>query len=185
MKIITDYLKQIPSSSEPLSADVFVIEGEKNTYLFDVGNNQEALQAISALPKEKTVILSHPHQDHIGNLDRLSWKNLYMGDATFEKLQKGTIVENKVTIRDGVVIEIRACPSPHTGGSLIATVNNEYTLLADLYFTRPVYDNQPAREMLSVLRELDTKYFVVSHQEGNCVFEKDELLRALTNYFTQ
>ncbi|MDO5399881.1 MAG: hypothetical protein Q4F17_02730 [Eubacteriales bacterium] len=183
MKKITEYLHYLPAASEPLSADVFVITGEKQTYLFDVGRKAEAFQLLSELPGEKTVVLSHFHKDHTENLDRLTYKNLYVGDCTFEKLGKGTVVTDHLTIRDGVKLDIQSCPSPHTPGSLILTVNNEYTLLADLYFTRPDYDRHATRAMLEVLEKLDTKYFVVSHQEGSPVFEKAFLLEELKKYF--
>lgn len=185
MKTICPYLHYIPSTPEPLSADVYVIEGDRSSYIFDVGNNQEAADLLSTLPGKKTIILSHPHNDHIGNIGKLDCTDLYVGDATYEKIQQGTVVSEPVRICDGVEIKIMPCPSPHTGGSLIVTVNNEYTLLADLYFTRPPFDRKLAREMLAVLRELDTKHFVVSHQEETCVFEKDCLLRELSDYFNQ
>lgn len=183
MKTICPYLHYIPSTLDPLSADVYVIEGESFSYIFDVGNNQEALDTLSNLSGGKIIILSHPHNDHVGNLDKLDYKALYAGDSTCEKIKKGTVVENELTINDGVNLQISPCPSPHTGGSLIVTVNNEYTLLADLYFTRQTYENELAHAMLDVLKEIETKYFVVSHQEANPVFEKEYLLRELTAYF--
>lgn len=183
MEKIADYLHYIPSSAEPLSADVFLIEGERQTYVFDVGSNEESFQTLYQLPKEKAIILSHFHNDHRGNLDRLTWKDLYVGDAAFEKIGTGTVVTDKLTIHDGVKLEIQPCPSPHTPGSLILTVNNEYTLLADLYFTKPDYDRELAQAMLDVLRDLDTNWFVVSHQEGSPVFEKTHLIEELIKYF--
>lgn len=151
MKKISDHLYYLPSTQEPLSADVFFMEGKKNTYIFDVGSNQEALDAIAALPGPKTVILSHPHGDHVGNWDKVDAQSLYVGDATYEKLHTGTVVEDQVTIQDGIHLCIRYCPSPHTAGSLIVTVNEEYTLLADLYFTRPACNQTLAHRMLDVL----------------------------------
>lgn len=183
MEKITEYLHYIPSTSEPLSADVFVIEGEQQSYIFDVGNNEENVQLLDKLPREKTVILSHYHKDHTGNLNRLAYQTLYVGDLTFEKTGRGTVVTDKLTIQDGVGLVIQSCPSPHTPGSLILTVNNEYTLIADLYFTKPDHDPRLAQAMLDVLRGLDTKYFVSSHQEGSPVFEKEYLIEELTRYF--
>lgn len=183
MERISAYLQYIPSSQEPLSADAYIVSGEKYVYLFDVGSNEKTLQCLSDLPKEKVVILSHFHQDHTANLDKLSYKKLYVGEFTFEKIQKGIVIEGCLTINDGVKMEIRHCPSPHTKGSLIVTVNGEYTLLADLYFTKPGYDKEMANKMLEILRNLDTKYFVVSHQTEENVFEKEFLIRELEEYF--
>lgn len=183
MERISTYLHYIPSSQEPLSADAYIIHGEKYAYLFDVGSNEETLRCLSEIPKEKIVILSHFHPDHTANVDKLSYQKLYVGGFTFEKIQKGMVVEDCLTIHDGVKIEIRHCPSPHTEGSLIVTVNGEYTLLADLYFTKPGHNKEMAYKMLADLKNLDTKYFVVSHQEKENVFEKEFLIRELDAYF--
>lgn len=183
MKRISAYLQYIPSSREPLSADAYLIDGEKYVYIFGVGSNEETLRYLSDVPKEKIVILSHFHQDHTANIDKLSYEKLYVGGLTAEKIQKGIVVETCLTIHDGVKIEIRSCPSPHTEGSLIVTVNGEYTLLADLYFTKPGHNQEMAYKMLETLRTLDTKYFVVSHQENENIFEKEYLLRELGEYF--
>ena len=183
MKKITDYITYLPASPDPLSADVYFIEGDANCYVFDVGNNEDALQAISATKKEKIVILSHYHKDHTGNIDKLTYKELYVGDLTLETIQKGMVITDEVVIRDGVELMIQHCPSPHTKGSLIVTVNKEYTLIADLYFTRVGYDKELADEMLKKLETLDTKHFVVSHQQGENVFEKQKLIAELKEYF--
>lgn len=183
MESISTYLQYISSSQEPLSADVYIINGEKFAYIFDVGSNEKTLQYLLDVPKEKIVILSHFHQDHTANIDKISYEKLYVGELTFEKIQKGIVVEECLAINDGVKVEIRNCPSPHTGGSLIVTVNSEYTLLADLYFTKPGYNQEMAYKMLEVLRNLDTKYFVVSHQEKENIFEKEYLIRELDEYF--
>lgn len=183
MRTITDYLYGIPAVSEPLSADVFVIEGVRQTYIFDVGCNEESFQLLDRQSKEKTIILSHFHKDHTGNLNRLTYKNLYVGDLTFKRIGRGTVINDELAIQDGAELVIQSCPSPHTPGSLILTVNHEYTLLADLYFTKPDYDRIQAQAMLEVLRHLDTKFFLVSHQQGSPVFEKSALIEELTNYF--
>lgn len=183
MNAISAYLQYLPSNQEPLSADVYLVHGDQYEYVFDVGNSEEALNCLSGIQKKKVVILSHYHKDHVGNIDRLQYKALYVGDVTRDTIQKGTVIENELTIQDGVTIKIRHCPSPHVSGSLIVTINGEYTLLADLYFTKPDYNRQIAKEMLDTLKGIDTKYFVVSHQEKDNVFEKEAFLRELCAYF--
>lgn len=183
MNTISAYLQYLPSSQEPLSADVYLIHGDQYEYVFDVGNNEEARDCISGIQKEKIVILSHYHEDHVGNIDKLKYHDLYVGNVTRDTIQKGTVIESELTIQDGVTITIRHCPSPHVPGSLIVTINGEYTLFADLYFTKPDYDRQAAKEMLDILKEINTKYFVVSHQEKDNVFEKEAFLRELCAYF--
>ena len=76
------------------------------------------------------------------------------------------------------------CISPHTDGSLIVTIDNEYTLIADLYFTRPPFEKEKALKMIETLRDIDTKYFVISHQEDEKVIPKDKLLAELVDYFS-
>lgn len=183
---INDYIRYIPASPVSvslLSADVFFIEGADYCYLYDVGNGDSALEAIASVDKPKVVILSHYHKDHTGNIDKVSYERLYVGDTTNNAIGKGEVIEDCLEINDGVSITVKHCVSPHTKGSLIVTVNNEYTLIADLYFTRQNYDKKIAEQMLDTLRATNTKYFIVSHQDGNCVFEKDQMIKDLAEYF--
>lgn len=182
MKILAPYLSCLPASDDPLSADVFVIRGERRDYVFDVGNCEEALAVLRALPREKAAILSHFHPDHTGNIGRLEWAAVYAGGLTQKKIGRGQVVQDTEIIRDGVEIVIRHVASPHAKGSLIATINGEYTLLGDLWYHRPDYDREAARQMLLTLRTIDTRYFVASHQAQN-VREKDALLAELTAHF--
>lgn len=183
MNAIGKRITYLPATNDPLSADVYLINGDKYCYIYDVGNNENSLQYINQLGKEKVVILSHYHKDHTGNIADLYYRDLYVGKKTHESIGKGIIVEDKLTINDGVKIEIAHCISPHTDGSLIVTVDNEYTLIADLFFTRPPFDKDKAMKMLESLRNIDTKYFVISHQEEEKVILKETLIQELTEYF--
>lgn len=185
MQTITPYLSRLPAAEEPiLSADVFVIRGERRTYLFDVGQSGVAREMIAAIPGEKAAVLSHFHPDHTGNVGRLDLAEVYAGGFTQRKLGRGTVVREAVVLRDGVELIIRHCPSPHAKGSLILTVNGEYTLLGDLWYHRPDYDHEAARQMLLTLRGIDTRYFITSHQtDGVC--EKNALLRELEEHFRE
>ena len=183
MNAIGKRITYLPATNDPLSADVYLINGDKYCYIYDVGNNENSLHYINQLCKEKVVILSHYHKDHTGNIADLYYRDLYVGKKTHESIGKGIIVEDKLTINDGVKIEIAHCISPHTDGSLIITVDNEYTLIADLYFTRPPFDKNKAMKMLEFLRDIDTKYFVVSHLEDENVILKEILIQELVEYF--
>lgn len=184
MKRINEIITYIPSTEDPLSADVFFIKGNRGYYIFDVGNNEESLKEINNINEPKTVILSHYHKDHIGNIQKINYEKVYVGDVTYDTIEQGVIVGEKITLDDGVKVEIVPCPSPHVDGSLIVNVDNEYTLIADLYFTRPaMMDKEKAREMMKVLCSMDTKYFVVSHQEEKSIFLKEELIKELEEYF--
>lgn len=180
---IAPQIWQLPSSEEPLSADVFIIEGDERYYVFDVGSSDAAYEAIAALDKPVTVILSHFHRDHTGNMSRLAPVETLAGARTMKYIPKGTLMDAPLTIHDGVTIEVRPCVSPHAPGCLIATVDGTYTFLGDLHYARPETGQGEARGMYNVLRTLDTRCFVVSHAEGCPLVEKDELLRELKEYF--
>ena len=183
MNLITKKIKYLPATNNPLSADVYFIEGDKCCYIYDVGNNDNTLQHINQVKKEKTIILSHYHKDHVGNIDRLNYSNLYVGKKTYETIEKGIIVENMLTINDGVKLDIIHCISPHTEGSLIVNINNEYTLIADLYFTRFPFDRKKALNMIDILKNINTQYFVISHQEDGKIVSKEKLVSELLDYF--
>lgn len=183
MKRINDYLRYIPASEEPLSADVYVIDGKQYCYVYDVGNNEISRNVLNGLPKGKIVILSHYHKDHTGNIGKIDYSALYVGDLTCQTVGKGQVVDGKLMIEDGVRIEIQSCPSPHTDGSLIVTIDQEYTLIADLYFTRTAGKNRKATAMLEALASVETRYFVVSHQKDTAIFEKQMFLKELNAHF--
>lgn len=183
MKDIASRIRQIPVSDDPLSADVFIIEGDARYYVFDVGNNDEAFEAISALNKPVTVILSHFHRDHTGNMSRLNPAETLAGARTMKYITAGTLVDAPLTIRDGVEIVVQPCVSPHAPGCLIATVDGMYTFTGDLHYARPGTGQGEAKGMLNVLKTLDTQYFVPSHAAGNPLVDKAVLLRDLKEYF--
>ena len=109
MNIIAEKIEYLPATDNPLSADVYFIEGNKRCYIFDVGNNDNSLHHINQINREKTVILSHYHKDHIGNIEHINYHDLYVGKKTYETIGKGKIVEDAITINDGVKIEIIHC----------------------------------------------------------------------------
>ena len=185
MNTIGERIKYLTATNDPLSADVYCIDGDQYCYVYDVGNNDQSLQYVNQIRKEKVVVLSHHHKDHTGNIVGLLYRDLYVGKKTYETIGTGVIVEDKLTINDGVRIDVIHCVSPHTDGSLIVTIDNEYTLIADLYFTRPPFDKEKAMKMIDSLRSIDTEYFVISHQEDGKVIPKDKLIVELTAYFNQ
>lgn len=185
MNAIGKRIKYLPATNDPLSADVYCVDGDECCYVYDVGNNDNSLHHINQISKEKIVILSHHHKDHTGNIEGIHYRELYVGKKTYEAIGKGIIVADKFTIHDGITIDVIPCTSPHTEGSLIITVDNEYTLIADLYFTRPPFDKEKAMKMIGSLSSIDTKYFVISHQEEEKVIPKENLIVELSEYFNQ
>lgn len=183
MNRIAPRICQIPASDEPLSADVFIIEGDEHYYVFDVGSNDGAYAALSALDKPMTVILSHFHRDHIGNMARLAPEKVLAGARTCKYVPGATQLDDPLTIRDGVEIIVRPCVSPHAPGCLIATVDGMYTFLSDLHYARPGTGQGEAKGMLNVLKTVQTQYCVPSHREETPLVEKAVLLKEIKEYF--
>ena len=183
MRQLSPKIQQIPAASDPLSADVFMIEGDTRYYVFDVGCNDEAFEAISALNKPVTVILSHFHRDHTGNMARLVPDKVLAGARTRKYVDSATLIDAPLIIRDGVEIIVQPCVSPHAPGCLIATVDGEYTFIGDLHYARPGTGQGEAKGMMNVLKTLNTRYFVVSHAQENPLVEKSALLQSIKEYF--
>ena len=183
MSDICPRVRHIPAAEAPLSADAFIIEGDTRYYVYDVGCNDEAFEALSALDKPVTVILSHFHRDHIGNMARLVPEKVLAGARTCKYVDNATLVDAPLVIRDGVEIIVQPCVSPHAPGCLVATVDGEYTFIGDLHYARPGTGQGEAKGMLNVLKTLNTRYFVVSHAQGNPLVEKAALLRDIKAYF--
>ena len=66
---------------------------------------------------------------------------------------------------------------------MIVNVNYEYTLIADLFFSRPPIDTKAARNMIQTLETVDTGFFVVSHSGEGSIYEKQNLISQLYDYF--
>lgn len=183
MKQIASRIWQIPSVSEPLSSDAFIIEGDARYYVFDVGASDAAFEAIAALRKPVTVILSHFHRDHTENMKRLALDEVLVGARTRKQLGCGTLVDAPLTIRDGVEIVVRPCVSPHAPGCLIATVDDTHTFIGDLHYARPGTGQGEAKGMLNELKRLETGTFIVSHSQSEPVVEKNLLLDEIRVHF--
>lgn len=175
----------LPVSEQPLSAEVFVIQGKKDTYLFDVGNNLHSLHVIQTLPRLPVAILSHFHADHTGNARKAAFQEIYVGDFTRSKLEMGTVVSDPLTIVDGVTLDIIPCPSVHTPGSLILNVNREYCLIGDLFFCKPPVSSVLARQMMETLTQVDTQHFVVSHSGTENIYDRKIFLLELQRGFSK
>lgn len=159
---ITKDISYIKSSTEPLSAEVGIIESKEYLYLFDVGNNKEVGKYLQMLPKKKKIVLSHFHPDHIGNIGTISFETLYVGANTekylqhyianyvTEKIEEFTelesnvkdkksryrIVSEPIVIEDDIKIEIYPIPNSHAKGSLALLVDESYLFLGDALYCK-------------------------------------------------
>lgn len=106
---LTDRIRYLQMSYEPLSADVVAVQGNRAWWIFDVGACDEAVQFINELPRipadcgadenatnlakcdysaclAKNIVISHFHRDHLLNVVRhcsgevtLDFDALYVG----------------------------------------------------------------------------------------------------------
>lgn len=182
MEQIADGIYRIPPCDEPLSSDVFIMEGRQRFYLYDAGCSDEAWRAVSALDKPVTAILSHFHRDHTGNLSRLDC-HILGGARTCKTLGRGQLVNGPVHISDGINLCIQPCTSPHAPGCLILTLNDTYTLIGDLAYAQPGKGQGEAIGMFRLLSGLNTQYILPSHQRDHPVIPKADYLAELKKRF--
>ena len=104
---LTDRIRYLQMSYEPLSADVVAVRGDSAWWIFDVGACDEAVDFINTLPRssessthldtseciknatvplKKNIVISHFHRDHLLNVVRhcngevsLDFDTLYVG----------------------------------------------------------------------------------------------------------
>lgn len=184
MERIAERILRLPASADPLSSDVFIVEGDKRCYVFDVGACDEAYHVIRAIEKPVVIILSHFHRDHTENMARLEDIPEVLGGArTLKTIGRGTLVERPLLIRDGVTLLVQPCVSPHAPGCLIATVDEQYTLIGDLPYAQSGMGQGEAVGMLRELKRLGARYLIPSHREGCPLLEKEAALEAWKAHF--
>ena len=208
-RFITDRISYIPASTDPLSADVGMIEGEEFLYLFDVGAKEDVAEFLNMLPKPKKLILSHFHPDHMKNIERMNYVEGYVGANTakylknyinLEESESDTeelllqehgwrIVDAPITISDGVELTVFPMPSSHAKGSLAATVGGTHTFLGDAAYCtgkkgRAVYNAQLLKEQIEVLKTLRSNYLLLSHAEP-FVKEREQVIKQLEDIYSR
>lgn len=179
MKIINDYLRYIEAKEAPLSSNVFIIKGNKNTYIFDVGSDRISREEIKKI-KNKSIIISHFHKDHMENLNFFSDDeyDLYIGDYTYKILGYGNVIKDIYEIHDGIHLKIIHIPNSHAKGSVGLIMNNEYLLIGDsLDGNRNGFNVSLLSEEIKLLKELDYKYVLNGH--NNEIINKEDIIKEL------
>ena len=179
------------ASQEPLSADIGVLEGDRYTWIFDVGNSPEAAGCIRSLPGPKRVVLSHFHQDHIGNWREVEFESLYQGAYTFRYTDAGEIVQGSLTLEDGALIRLFELPSSHAKGCVGMEVDEKYAFLGDATYCtakytqgRLAYNANLLADELKVLRALKAEYFLLSHNDA-FIRRKEDVLAELEEIYAR
>lgn len=94
---INDEISYLDASDDPISSNVVFIKpkNSQTTWIFDVGMTSLAAQEINAVQGKKIVVISHFHPDHLFNINRISYDELYLSAHTFKYAKKGIVVKNK------------------------------------------------------------------------------------------
>ena len=122
---VNDTYSFIKGKEDPLSSDVAIISSNNYNYIFEVGSSVEIANELNTIDN-KVIIISHFHQDHLSNINKLHYEKLYVGDHTYKYTKAGEIVE------DIVVDNIHICKlsNSHCKGSLCMIVG-DYCFVGD------------------------------------------------------
>lgn len=170
---LDDRVSYIPATDNPLSANVVLIRGERNLWLYDVGMHPEIPELLrrEAGGLKLRAVLSHFHPDHIGNLGNLEVTEVYQGKNTLGYTRRGTVVSEELFLADGEQkLRLFSLPSSHARGCLALEVNEKYCFLGDaLYPGRkggsPVFNVGLLKAQLDILQGVKARYFLESHRE--------------------
>ncbi len=186
MEEINEHISYLPASEEPLSADVYFIKGKEYNYIVDVGVNDEALKAVSDCPRKK-VIITHFHEDHTGNVPRLDIhdEDLFAGPYSAKVLKRGTVVREKVSFDDGLLIEIIPMPSSHAKGCLAVLIDRDILIMGDSCYghNEKGYNVSLLYDQIRLLKELEFTTAVMSHDERR--HSKKKVIRLLEMYYSK
>lgn len=185
---VSDTYSIIKGSNNPLSSDVCLIEGKDNTYIFEAGNNLDAVNEINSIDKNKILIISHFHQDHLENFNRINYSKLYVGNNTHKYTNDGVIVNGDLIIDEDIKLEVFVLPNSHAKGSIGIKIN-EYAFIGDALAPQYknnnyVYNVQMLKEEIEVLTKLDVEYFVSSHSMEKPV-SKNKIIEHLNNIYAK
>ena len=177
---LTPEIKYLPSVENPISSDVVFIkpQGSDTTWIFDVGSCGGAAELINAVEGKKNIVISHFHPDHILNLLKVKYDNLYVTKYTKKYTRAGEVVDGELTFPDG--IKISQIPSSHSKGCL-ALEYKDYVFLGDAtycHFRLSVreYNVQLLEQMIKKLEEIQAPNFCLSHDKS-FVQPKESVLR--------
>ena len=179
--VIDDRISYIEATEDPLSADIGIIHCNGVMWLYDVGSDE---RRIASLQGEYNVVLSHFHQDHAGNFEKIGIRTLYVSKETYAHLRQGTIVSDEVCVGN---LRIFPIPSSHAKGCLGLEVDGTYAFVGDALYGREkngryVYNAQLLKEEIEVLKKLRAPLLLVSHRKG-LIRRKEEVIAELNEIY--
>lgn len=179
--VINEKISYIECSDDPLSADIGIIRDGDAVWLYDVGSDE---RAVSELTDNYNVVLSHFHQDHTGNLGKLSIMEAFVSDETKRHVQMGTVADRDIYIGN---LHIFPLPSSHCKGCLGLEVDETYAFVGDALYSKfrdgyYIFNAQLVKDEIAVLKRLKAPYLLVSHFKG-LVRRRDEVIAELTELY--
>ena len=181
---INDKISYIECSEDPLSADVGIIREPDGIWLYDVGNDVRNLEGLDGT---YNVVLSHFHLDHVGSLEKLNVRTLFLSKETHKhgNLQ-GVITETDVYVGNLHVFPLR---SSHAKGSLGLEVDETYAFVGDALYCKAkdgkyCYNAQLLREEIEKLKSLKAPWLLASHHPG-LIRKKDEVIAELEEIYAK
>lgn len=162
---ISDKISYIPATEDPLSADIGIIREGGQTWLYDVGDGAAAIDGLTGIFQ---VVLSHFHQDHTGNLQKLHIQNLYVSGETQRHTGIGTVVNGDLYFG---ALHLFPLPSSHCKGCLGLEVEGRYAFVGDALYCKTkngayTFSVQLVHDLLAVLKKLTAPDLLVSHFPG-------------------
>ena len=179
--IINEKVSYIECSEDPLSADIGIIRDGDAVWLYDVGSDE---RAISELTGNYNVVLSHFHQDHTGNIGKITVKEAFVSDETKRHVQMGTVADRDVYIGN---LHIFPLPSSHCKGCLGLEVDEAYAFVGDALYNKfrdgyYIFNTQLVKDEIAVLKSLKAPYLLVSHFKG-MIRRRDEMIAELEELY--
>ncbi len=180
--VINDKISYIPCSENPLSADIGIVQEGKDTWLYDVGGDADR---ICELAGTYHVMLSHFHQDHTGNLQRLNIQKLYVSRETQRHVGMGEVVDEDIRIGQ---LHLFPLPSSHCKGCLGLEVDETFAFVGDALYSKfrdgcYVFNTQLVQEEIATLKKLKAPYLLVSHFQG-LVRRREEVIGELEEVYS-
>lgn len=191
LKKITEKITYVENGVLPLSSDVIIIKGDTANYVFDVGANDESFAEIDKLQNENkpvVVFISHFHADHMSNLKRIKYDELYVTKNTSRYCSETNavvhVIDEEVEINDGVQIKVMPIPSSHAKGCLCISVDDEYLFVGDALYPmnkneQRLYNVQHLKEQIDFLVKMKTSKVFLSHDK-KAIIDK-EIMTAFLN----
>lgn len=181
--VINEKISYIKSSEDPLSADIGIVRDDGKIWLYDVGSDERKIQGLN---QHYQVVISHFHQDHTGNMQRLSIDELYVSRESYKHMGTGTVVTD--VVRQGT-ITIFPIPSSHCKGCLGMEIDGQYAFVGDALYSRNKggyhsYNAQLLKAEIDVLKNIKAPYLLVSHFEG-LIRSREEVIKELENIYRQ